>query len=222
MPEIKDKLVTAESLKNAFDELNNKSYEKLDVTYNKSNNTLVFQNSPELQKKVYVDKTLTKSNNAADAKVVGDKLTEVNTEITALKKSVSDGKELVATAITGQGVATESTDTFATMAENIGKIESGGGIDKDLRTVKFIDNENNPVVNLSVNMSICAAAFYLLSSVTSGIYVGRIPIYMSLYSYISLPWLLKNIFTDKSMKIMYVFTIVLYLLFFYYQMFVIW
>ena len=45
---------------------------------------------------------------------------------------------------------------------------------------KFIDNENNPVVNLSVNMSICAAAFYLLSSVTSGIYVGRIPIYMSL------------------------------------------
>ena len=87
---------------------------------------------------------------------------------------------------------------------------------------KFIDNENNPVVNLSVNMSICAAAFYLLSSVTSGIYVGRIPIYMSLYSYISLPWLLKNIFTDKSMKIMYVFTIVLYLLFFYYQMFVIW
>ena len=72
-----------------------------------------------------IDKALTSSGKAADAKVVGDKLTEVNIEITALKKSVSDGKELVATAITDKGVATEPTDTFATMAENIGKIKSG-------------------------------------------------------------------------------------------------
>ena len=61
--------------------------------------------------------------------------------VTQVKKSVSDGKELVATAITDKGVATEPTDTFATMAENVRRIESGGGIDKDLRTVKFIDNE---------------------------------------------------------------------------------
>ena len=94
MPEIKDKLVTAESLKNVFDELNNKSYEKLDVTYNKSNNTLVFQNSPELQKKVYVDKTLTKSNNAADAKVTGDAIAELKNENTELK---SDLDEVIAT-----------------------------------------------------------------------------------------------------------------------------
>lgn len=90
MPEIKDKLVTAESLKNAFDELNNKSYEKLDVTYNKSNNTLVFQNSPELQKKVYVDKTLTKSNNAADAKVTGDAIAELKNENTELRSDIGN------------------------------------------------------------------------------------------------------------------------------------
>lgn len=89
MPEIKDKLVTAESLKNAFDELNNKSYEKLDVTYNKSNNTLVFQNSPELQKKVYVDKSLTKSDNAADAKVTGDAIAELKNENTELKSDLT-------------------------------------------------------------------------------------------------------------------------------------
>ena len=47
--------------------------------------------------------------------------------VTQVKKSVSDGKELVATAITEKGVATSPTDTFATMAENIGQIESGGG-----------------------------------------------------------------------------------------------
>ena len=42
----------------------------------------------------------------------------------ALKKSVSDGKTLVAGAITGKGVQTATDDEFATMAENIGKIPS--------------------------------------------------------------------------------------------------
>ena len=85
MAEIKDKLVTAESLKSAYDALNNKSYEKLDVTYNKTNNTLVLQNSPELPKKVYVDGTLTKSGNAADAKATGDAIAELKNENTELK-----------------------------------------------------------------------------------------------------------------------------------------
>ena len=45
--------------------------------------------------------------------------------IEELKNSVSNGKTLVANAITEKGVATEPTDSFNTMAENIGKIESG-------------------------------------------------------------------------------------------------
>lgn len=47
--------------------------------------------------------------------------------VTQLKKYVSDGKSKVASAITEKGVATEATDTFDVMAENIGKIKSGGG-----------------------------------------------------------------------------------------------
>ena len=90
MAEIKDKLVTAESLKSAYDALNNKSYEKLDVTYNKTNNTLVLQNSPELPKKVYVDGTLTKSGNAADAKATGDAIAELKNENTELKDDLDD------------------------------------------------------------------------------------------------------------------------------------
>lgn len=46
-------------------------------------------------------------------------------EINELKKSVSDGKSKVASAITDKGVATLATDTFDTMAENIGKIQTG-------------------------------------------------------------------------------------------------
>ena len=45
--------------------------------------------------------------------------------ITQVKKSVSDGKSKVASAITEKGVSTEATDTFDRMAENIGKIQTG-------------------------------------------------------------------------------------------------
>ena len=42
-----------------------------------------------------------------------------SSEINSLKSSVSNGKNLIANAITGKGVATSSSDTFATMANNI-------------------------------------------------------------------------------------------------------
>lgn len=45
--------------------------------------------------------------------------------VTQVKKSVSDGKSKVASAITEKGVNTEATDTFDVMAENIGKIQTG-------------------------------------------------------------------------------------------------
>lgn len=87
---------------------------------------------------------------------------------------------------------------------------------------RYVEQENIPIINLSVNMSICAAAVYFLSNVTSGVYVGRLPVYMSLYSYISLPWLFENMFTLESKKIMYLLAIAAYVVFFYYQMFVAW
>lgn len=49
----------------------------------------------------------------------------ISDEVAEVKKSVSDGKHKVASAITDKGVATEVTDTFDTMAENIGKIQTG-------------------------------------------------------------------------------------------------
>ena len=60
--------------------------------------------------------------------------------VTQVKKSVSDGKELVATAITDKGVATEPTDTFATMAANIGKISGGGVVSKTNSTKGTFSN----------------------------------------------------------------------------------
>ena len=45
--------------------------------------------------------------------------------VTQVKKSVSDGKSKVASAITDKGVATLATDTFDVMAKNVGKIQTG-------------------------------------------------------------------------------------------------
>ena len=57
--------------------------------------------------------------------------------VTQVKKSVSDGKSKVASAITDKGVATEATDTFNTMAENIRKISSGGNFGVTVNTSSY-------------------------------------------------------------------------------------
>ena len=48
----------------------------------------------------------------------------LNSNVNDLKKSVSDGKTLVANAITDKGVATATDATFETMANNIGIIDT--------------------------------------------------------------------------------------------------
>ncbi len=83
---------------------------------------------------------------------------------------------------------------------------------------RFIDDEDDPIINMSVNFSIIAAGLYLLSSFSSGVYIGRLPIYFSLYSYISLPWMIKHCFTKKSAEMLYAIMIVGYVAFYYYQM----
>ena len=52
--------------------------------------------------------------------------TNLQNQVNSLNTSVSNGKSLVANAITGKGVATSSSDTFATMANNISSISSAG------------------------------------------------------------------------------------------------
>lgn len=54
----------------------------------------------------------------------GEGLQAVEGEIASLKKSVSDGKTLVAGAITGKGITTATDAAFATMADNISQIST--------------------------------------------------------------------------------------------------
>lgn len=87
---------------------------------------------------------------------------------------------------------------------------------------RYIDEANNPMINICVNCAIVTMALYLLSSVTSGIYIGRLPIYTTLQGYIAVPWLIKNMFTENSSRFIYLIMMGAYLVFFYYQMHMVW
>jgi hypothetical protein len=77
----------------------------------------------------------------------------------------------------------------------------------------------SPFVIFAINMSLVGACFFFAATFTSGILVGRMPIYFTLYNYILLPWLIKNFYNQGFVKIA---CVVFYTFFFYYQMCVAW
>ena len=87
---------------------------------------------------------------------------------------------------------------------------------------KYLDQANNTAVNICVNCSLVTAALYAVSAVTSGIYIGRLPIYTTLMGYISLPWLINHMFNKESARLIKVVMVVLYVAFYSYQKFVAW
>lgn len=82
---------------------------------------------------------------------------------------------------------------------------------------KKIEQFDSKIINTCVNMAIVTMGIYLVSMVTSGIFIGRIPIYCSLYNYILLPWEVEYLFGGNR-KIIRIMMIVAYLIFYYYQM----
>lgn len=89
--------------------------------------------------------------------------------------------------------------------------------------LKYIREENDPVINFVVNASSVSTALSIISMGTSGIFMGRLPIYLSLYATsILLPWEIEYMFTKDSAKIVKILTIMGYIAFFYYQMHFTW
>jgi len=89
--------------------------------------------------------------------------------------------------------------------------------------LSYIREENDPVINVCVNMSIISAGLYLIAMVTSGIFVGRLPIYVCLYSNcILLPWEIDHFFSKQSGQLIKSVMIVLFILFYFYQIHFTW
>lgn len=72
--------------------------------------------------------------------LINKEVTTLKQELEETKKSVSDGKSKVASAITEKGVSTEATDTFDVMVENIGKIQTGISLTQVIGTTTTTSN----------------------------------------------------------------------------------
>lgn len=75
---------------------------------------------------------------------------------------------------------------------------------------------------LCINASVLTMGLYLFSGATSGVYVGRLPIYTTLMGYIALPWLVKRLFTPPSARLVRGTMIGCYLVFYWYQVRIAW
>lgn len=83
---------------------------------------------------------------------------------------------------------------------------------------KQIAEYDNKYINMMVNMSLITAGIFAVGVVTSGIYIGRLPLYSDLFGIILLPFILKRVLPNELKGLIFVFCIVLYLIFFYLQM----
>ena len=86
----------------------------------------------------------------------------------------------------------------------------------------YIEQEENPLINVCVNLSIVSTGFYIFSFFSSGILMGSIPIYFSLSNYILIPWLMEKVFDHDSAVLLKVIFIAVYSLFFIYQCGPVW
>lgn len=88
---------------------------------------------------------------------------------------------------------------------------------------RFVDAENDPIINIGINSAIIGIGIGIISTITSGILIGRLPVYFYLISnMIVLPWEIENLFEERSARLVKGIAIVFYILFFYYQMHYSW
>lgn len=78
--------------------------------------------------------------------------------------------------------------------------------------------KNNTYINICVNMSVICAGIYFLGIFTSGILVGRLPVYFEIYNLVLLPHLMKECFTKRSVKIVFVICTICYFYYYWMQM----
>lgn len=87
-----------------------------------------------------------------------------------------------------------------------------------LASLKYIRAENNPVINISVGASVITCGIFIISMATSGVFLGRLPIYVSLWSQcILLPWEINHMFTERSARFIKMTAVICYCVFFFYQ-----
>ena len=123
--------------------------------------------------------------------------------------------------------------TYSESIQEIGKTDDGTNIIRILvesipMIISFIYRKrikeiSTPIIDLCINMSIMGTGIYIISKIlSSGVMIGRLPIYFTMYNLILLPWLIHNLFDKKERRLVYYLMLICYFSFFYYQIFITW
>lgn len=75
-----------------------------------------------------------------------------------------------------------------------------------------------PMLKISINMSLAAACLYFVGMLTSGILVGRLPVYCDVYNLLLIPYLFHIAFKQGERRIVEVIYTIILLLYFYLMM----
>lgn len=83
-----------------------------------------------------------------------------------------------------------------------------------------IEDENNQIINISVNISVVILCINMVATVTSGITIGRLPGYFMTFNLILIPFILNKGFSHIIRPFLKIGCASLYFLYFYYNFFV--
>lgn len=87
---------------------------------------------------------------------------------------------------------------------------------------KPLEQKADKCIKIMVNISLVGALMSLLANFTSGILMGRLPIYFTVYNFALLPWLFDNVFERRSAKLMRVLCLCGYIAYAIYYMYNAW
>lgn len=102
--------------------------------------------------------------------------TNVKGAISELFQSASNGKQLIANAITGKGIPTNKNDSFQTMATNIGNIQNGGG-GGDIESGTITPSENLDQITFGTSKKCSNIIIYKTNSTLTPSGVRQIALY---------------------------------------------
>lgn len=83
-----------------------------------------------------------------------------------------------------------------------------------------IKGKSSPFINQLINMSVIVTECYIVGMFTSGV-IGRLPIYFILFNWLLLPWLIKNFFDESMSKFITLASIIGYMGYFCYDMYIV-
>lgn len=85
-----------------------------------------------------------------------------------------------------------------------------------------VRDENSKLLDMMVNCSVMCMVTMFVSSLTFGIFLGRVAAYFDIFNLALLPWLIYHSFDKRFTRLVIFASVIFYGVFFYYQMVVAW